>query len=725
MATTGTLLGLPPQPLPKGDLVDSVFVTIWWFVVTCFALVLSWQLCVPYVGAVLGWLFPRERPTKEIFRDVCWATGVFAFWYFFVVVDRWIHYDQRASVVYGYIVFLTLIEALRVLSAVIFAWGNYKIVWVEIEIRFDPVKQGRLWAAAKVALFLLSLVSIFYAVLYLALAGVWLDFKSLNSIADIATKRTSFEIATAALLTAFAGLAFGSAVYALKFQAEKVDGKGNSAWKNRWLLLTATFIFFLRSLVEFALLLRILGPDATRGSLTLARDVSYGLLSCFYLLAISVYAPMISAPDDMGKADTQDVRANVRRYIDKKLNAETDEARRRPRPFLDIMEEVEEAYKNDTDGVRAKFHAGSTLSDEVNMKAIEEFFLVLRKNFGHLGTDEQTEPAPTSPTQSTVSLFSTLGQRMFGAASDPNMRQTARKTSNWSLRDAFQTGRKSAPPNMPTNNDPNTDFGGHDGFDTTDTISEYTRTDVMSRRDSLARSHRHSSAPVRNRPMETHFEEMPGANGVGQGGRVRDSRVVTDPTVLHSAQQRWELGDPEPPSPQELGHESPRRPAYPLAPTPRSLRRQRREGSYEMEPYRAYSPQAPHNSGPLNTYAERHRSVRRQQAASEIGVPGTPFLQQATPRLAEAQVNRQYTATPDQAHHQQQFIPVPAAEANDVPSGPPPVNAVAPTAVQDVAEPVVGQTGPPRPTMQFQGRRSRRPVAAQGSPSPQSAPPAL
>jgi hypothetical protein len=133
--------------------------------------------------------------------------------------------------VYGYIIFLTVIESLKVFSAVIFAWGNYKIVWVEVEIWFDRKWQGYLWTAAKVGLFLVSLVSIFYTVLYVALAGVWLDFRSLNSIADIATKRTSFEVATAGLLAAFTGLAFGNAVWALVGKSVEVDGRGNSAWK--------------------------------------------------------------------------------------------------------------------------------------------------------------------------------------------------------------------------------------------------------------------------------------------------------------------------------------------------------------------------------------------------------------------------------------------------------------------------------------------------------------
>ena len=148
------------------------------------------------------------------------------------MIDRWIHLNQRASA-YGYIIFLTLIESLRVLSAVIFSWGNFRVVWVEIETRTNEFWQRWLWVAAKVTLFLVSLVSILYALLYLALAIVWLEFRSLNSIADIATKRTSLEVSMAALLTAFSLLTLGALWHAIGTQARKVDGEGNSAWKVR------------------------------------------------------------------------------------------------------------------------------------------------------------------------------------------------------------------------------------------------------------------------------------------------------------------------------------------------------------------------------------------------------------------------------------------------------------------------------------------------------------
>jgi len=519
--------------------------------------------------------------------------------------------------------------------------------------------------------------------------------------------------------------------------------------KSRWPLFSATFMFFMRCLVEFALLLHMLGPNATRRSLNLTRDVSYGLLSCLYLLSIALQACMVSSPDDRGNRKTQDIRANVRRYIDEMLSMVTEDARKAAPPFLDIMEKVEEAFENDIGGLKARFYAGSTLSDQVSRETIEEYFRLLRKNFGHLGSDEPTESEPTSPYQSTTSLLSnighTIGHRVFGVASDPNMHGTSKKRSNRSLLDAFQ-GRRSAPPTMSGRHDePDANVDNIDAFDG-DTNSEWTRTDYMSRRGSVARSHRYSSAP--HRPLATHMEsqfEMAPATSFGPSGVGRDSRIVTDPTALSSTQERFELGNPEPPSPQELGLEQLRRPGYPLSAyrdgSPARMRRQRpslygdqpRDAGFDTEPsgqYRPYRPLAaaaaaaavaPPSPGPLNSYAARARSLRRQRTGSEVGAPGTPSLHQTLPRVP---VGRRHAATPDHIHHAQGLLapgglPV---QLSDMSSGPPPASPL-PAMGDDVSGPLLPaatdqSSGPPRPTMRFQvGGRNRQVQSAQPLPS--------
>lgn len=56
-ASTTTLAGLPPQELPRADLRDAVFVTIWLF------------SCLAFAGALYLTLKKRRRTWSE-FRDI-------------------------------------------------------------------------------------------------------------------------------------------------------------------------------------------------------------------------------------------------------------------------------------------------------------------------------------------------------------------------------------------------------------------------------------------------------------------------------------------------------------------------------------------------------------------------------------------------------------------------------------------------------------------------------
>lgn len=145
-------------------------------------------------------------------------------WFLFQAIDRWIHYDML-PVKFSYILVITIFEFFRVGSAVLFVWGTYEVVWRELQDRFREKHRGYWWFASKAAFFLVFLVSFYYAVLYLALSIVWLEFRSLNSIADIATKRTGFEISMAAFLTAFSLLTVAAAIATTRFKAKSVDGR--------------------------------------------------------------------------------------------------------------------------------------------------------------------------------------------------------------------------------------------------------------------------------------------------------------------------------------------------------------------------------------------------------------------------------------------------------------------------------------------------------------------
>jgi hypothetical protein len=123
-------------------------------------------------------------------------------WYMSAVIDGWVHYEEQ-SLPFGYVIVGPIFEAARITSTVIFLWATYTIVWKELEYRFNDRPQKIWWPLAKCALLLAGLVSIFAVVLQFSLAIVWIQFLSLNIIADVATKRTKFEISMTAFFSAF------------------------------------------------------------------------------------------------------------------------------------------------------------------------------------------------------------------------------------------------------------------------------------------------------------------------------------------------------------------------------------------------------------------------------------------------------------------------------------------------------------------------------------------
>lgn len=145
------------------------------------------------------------------------------------MVDRWIHYANN-SVSFGYILIYPIIEILDVSSGIIFIWSTFRVVWVELADRFNPSPRARWLLAAKIAIFIVSLLSIYYNILYLALAIVWMQFMSLNTIADIATKRTQFEIAKGGFFFLFGLLTVGACSTTLLVKAKKTDGKVPPVW---------------------------------------------------------------------------------------------------------------------------------------------------------------------------------------------------------------------------------------------------------------------------------------------------------------------------------------------------------------------------------------------------------------------------------------------------------------------------------------------------------------
>ena len=127
-------------------------------------------------------------------------------WYLIVVVDAWLHWDQRI-VPLGYILVEPISEILRVTSTILFLSGTFRVVWKEVN---RGERKG--WRiAGKVASFFSVLPSLFYIILYIALAACWLRMTSLNTIGDIASRKIQFQIAMSAIFVGYATVSAAAA----------------------------------------------------------------------------------------------------------------------------------------------------------------------------------------------------------------------------------------------------------------------------------------------------------------------------------------------------------------------------------------------------------------------------------------------------------------------------------------------------------------------------------
>jgi hypothetical protein len=145
-------------------------------------------------------------------------------WYFLIVIDRWLHY-RRASVVYGYIFVIPILELFRITSTVYYLWGTYAVIWKELQDRFPNRQRVYWWFAARFSIFVVGLVSTYYVGDNIALAITWVKFLSLNTIADVATKRTQFEISMTAFFSVFGVITLAAACASLLWKALGIDGR--------------------------------------------------------------------------------------------------------------------------------------------------------------------------------------------------------------------------------------------------------------------------------------------------------------------------------------------------------------------------------------------------------------------------------------------------------------------------------------------------------------------
>ncbi|KAK0617591.1 hypothetical protein B0T14DRAFT_569081 [Immersiella caudata] len=328
MAQATSLWDLPAQALPSyGGLVGPVFTVIWFCASIAFWFAFHTLLRTPGV-------FDRKRPTWDEFKAIAVGTGLLASWYFFCVIDRWIHHDLR-PVEFGYILVLPFFEILKIASSLILIMGTFTVVWKDLEPRFPKNQQGKWWFASKMLLFFTGLMGLYSWVLKFSLAIVWMRFASLNAIADVATKRTQCEIAMCVFFF----------VFGLMTVAASSGVLIKMLWNNarlvgdRIVLSLATLMLFLRSTVELGTAAKAYSPDHTRMSLLVTNDVAFGLLTMLYLSCMFWHAWRVTSDVDMGSEQPELVSAFIRFRIVEQLNHMCEPGRESPalRDALELL----------------------------------------------------------------------------------------------------------------------------------------------------------------------------------------------------------------------------------------------------------------------------------------------------------------------------------------------------------------------------------------------------
>lgn len=140
-------------------------------------------------------------------------------WYLLIDIDRWMRWN-RNSVPFGYIVLAPISETFRVSSTILLLSGTFRVVWREVG---QGERKG--WrAAAKIISFFSVLPALFYIILFVALAVCWLKFTSLNTIADIATRKAQFQIAMSAIFFGYAMVSVVAATVTWCFRTRSMRG---------------------------------------------------------------------------------------------------------------------------------------------------------------------------------------------------------------------------------------------------------------------------------------------------------------------------------------------------------------------------------------------------------------------------------------------------------------------------------------------------------------------
>ncbi|KAK0627761.1 hypothetical protein B0T14DRAFT_493792 [Immersiella caudata] len=422
MGSTLTIWTLPEQPLPKSDIKASVFVTIWAFCCAIFVFLFHRKLS-------------GKTPVLAEFKSIRGSAILLTVWYTVTAADRWLHFEQRA-LPYGYILLVPILQIAQVISAIWFLWGTYKIVWNELERRFVHERsQGLWWLAAKIAIFVVGLVSFFYFVLEVATAVVWLQFLSLNIIADVATKRNNFELAMTAFFTVFGLLTVFATVATIFFRARAREG----SWaKTRVYLVLATILLFSRSLMECILVSLARNGSLLQHDAQISYDIAYGLLTSLYLLFMYLQACQLLSKLDMGTSDADNVQSDVRAWILNRLSAATQKHVLTAPPFSSILDEAGRELASILQN--GPLSLASTLTPEKKLTVANSYLKQLRSQFSGLAPQPKTLLSDNHRIKRTP-----VGRKTAPVMPSSSAYESLRSSSNPAIR------KPSSVPNMHTN----------------------------------------------------------------------------------------------------------------------------------------------------------------------------------------------------------------------------------------------------------------------------------
>lgn len=364
-----SLWKFPSRPLPGTDgPVSPVFVTIW-FVMT------------GVIAYVFFKLLKTREDTRPEYKTTMVGTGVLCFWYFIVVLDRWLHWAEN-SVQLGYCILMPVWDTFYALSTILILWGNYAILFREFTTdRFSELQIKIWWGVGYFMLFIVCLMSMFFIFLQLALSVVWMNFSSLNTIADVASKERQFEITMNAFFFGFSLLTTVAASVAIMLRTRRDEGKER---KSQLLLYFANTILLARSTAQFGIVIR--EPNVSRNDTLLAGDVSYGLFTTIYLITIAYLLYNSTTEKEQSNDDIEAVRKDLRAWILETLELRT-ERRRKDSPWLaSLLGELLENNKTRlaqilNDGPRSN---QSRFSPERKLQVATEYIHELIEKYGSL-----------------------------------------------------------------------------------------------------------------------------------------------------------------------------------------------------------------------------------------------------------------------------------------------------------------------------------------------------